>query len=79
MMQRQPIASSNIADAAFDADSGVMEVTFTSGKRYRYQGVTAKVFQDFMDAPSKGSHFARNIRGSYDGEAVPVDEPGSAA
>lgn len=74
MMQRRPIESSNIADAGFDADSGVMEVTFKSGKRYRYRNVSPQVFQDFMDADSKGSHFARVIRSQFEGEAVEVDD-----
>jgi hypothetical protein len=72
MMQRQTIEkSSNIADAGFDADSGVLEVTFKSGKRYRYTGVNAQLFDDFMAADSKGSFLAREIRPNYEG--VPVD------
>jgi lysyl-tRNA synthetase class 2 len=62
MMQRQQVESSNIQDAGFDANTGVLEVTFKSGKRYRYHGVSPERFTEFMNAPSKGSFFAREIK-----------------
>lgn len=72
MMQRQPVESSNIQDAGYDADSGVLEVTFKNGRRYRYVGVSATLYENFMNAPSKGSFFAREIRPNFQGEPVDV-------
>jgi hypothetical protein len=66
MMQRQPIESSNIQDAGFDAATGTLEITFRSGKRYRYHGVSPERFSEFMAAPSKGSFFAREIKPNHD-------------
>lgn len=74
MMERQPIESSNLQDAGFDADSGVLEVTFKNGKRWRYFGITGSTFAEFMEADSQGSFFARNIRGQFEGEPVEEDD-----
>lgn len=72
MMRRQPVESSNIQDAGYDADSGVLEVTFKNGRRYRYVGVSSTLYENFMNAPSKGSFFAREIRPNFQGERVDV-------
>lgn len=70
MMERQPVQSSNLQDVGYDADSGVLEVTFKSGRRYAYHGVSPTLFHAFMAAESKGSFFAREIRGKFEGVAV---------
>lgn len=78
MMQRQPIESSNIRDAGYDAASGVLEVTFKSGKRYRYPNVSPGTFSEFMTAESKGRYFANVIKPHHEcaGEcAVDDDAP----
>lgn len=70
MMERQPIESSSMVDAGFDADSGVLEITFRSGKRYRYENVPAEVFDKLMSADSAGKFFASAIRPMYQAIAV---------
>jgi hypothetical protein len=45
-------------------------VTFTSGKSYVYANVPPNVFDQFMDAQSKGSYFNTAIRDCYSAREV---------
>jgi lysyl-tRNA synthetase class 2 len=56
--------SSVLAAAAYATD-GTLELRFRRGTVYRYFTVPAAVFQDLIDAPSKGSYFNRNIRNRF--------------
>lgn len=79
-MTRHPIESSNIRDIAHEGT--ILEVTFKSGKRYRYLAVPPEDFAKLMAAESKGSHFASAIKPRFDcaGEIeiapdIPEEEP----
>ncbi len=65
-----PVTSSSIQSASYDADSGTLVITFTSGTRYRYSGVPQSTFEGLKNAASAGTYFARNIRNSYFGTKV---------
>jgi len=45
--------------------SGALDVTFVSGRRYRYFGVPAAVAAEFAGAPSKGRFFNARIRDRF--------------
>lgn len=54
-------ASSNVKETAYDAKSGTLQVTFKSGGRYAYTGVTAKRWHDLKSSKSVGSFIASKI------------------
>lgn len=53
-MNRDPVASSNIATAGYDEPSQTLEVEFTSGAVYQYYNVEPGLAEQFFNAPSKG-------------------------
>jgi hypothetical protein len=65
-MRRKPIDSSAIASVGYDAAKEELEVEFTSGNVYRYFDVPQEVYQDLLQAPSKGRFFGSFIRGQYE-------------
>lgn len=57
-----PVASTDIAAAGYDPQSGEMQVQFTTGRIYSYAGVPQDVYEGFLMAPSKGAYFAQIFR-----------------
>jgi hypothetical protein len=64
-MNRDPIASSNIASVGYDEPSQTLEVEFTNGIVYQYYNVGSALYEQFMRAPSKGQFLNFNIRNAY--------------
>ncbi len=64
-MNREPVTSSNIAAIGYDEASQTLEVEFTSGAIYQYYNVTQALFEQFMQAGSKGQFLAYQIKNSY--------------
>lgn len=62
-MTRIPVQSSNIR--AIGYDTGTLEVEFKDGSVYQYADVPQKVHDALLKAPSIGTYFAKNIKGSY--------------
>jgi hypothetical protein len=60
------IHSSNIEEAFYSWKSHLLMVVFKSGGAYVYKDVSPSTWQDFRDAPSRGSYFATYIRNEYD-------------
>lgn len=58
--------STVIRAAYYDPDRQVLDVTFTTGRRYRYRGVPPDEADRFHAAFSKGRHFNAHIRDHYD-------------
>lgn len=54
--------SSNIRGAAFDAATGVLEVEFVSGKRYRYANFTPELLTQWRGAKSAGAWFNATVK-----------------
>ena len=60
------VASSNIEAIGYDPDSQELHVRFLkSGETYVYYDVEEWVFQEFMQAGSKGSYLHANIKSRY--------------
>lgn len=62
-----PVVSSNISGVGWTPTfRGVqfswLEVEFLSGSLYGYTYVTESMYNAFLDAPSKGKYFWKNIR-----------------
>jgi KTSC domain len=66
-----PVESSNIAAVGYDG--GTLTLAFHGGRIYRCYGVSAEVYHDLIDAPSKGRYLLRSIKGTYPVERVEVD------
>jgi KTSC domain len=62
---REPMPSTAIRDLAYNADTRELNVTFVSGRRYRYADVPPGVFAAFCNAPSRGAFFNHEVRDRY--------------
>ncbi len=63
--------SSNVDSVSFDPDTESLLVRFKHGGTYRYEGVSAKKYQELMAAPSIGKHVHTHIKGSHKHSKVP--------
>jgi KTSC domain len=57
-----PVQSSVMTKVDYDGDSAELDITFTSGKTYRYLHVPLEIYVDLLDAESKGAYFNDNIK-----------------
>jgi hypothetical protein len=57
--------SSPISYIRYNEDTGTLDVAFSDGSAYSYSNVPEEVYQAFEHAPSQGSYFNANIRGTY--------------
>lgn len=55
------------------AERSQLEVTFVSGRRYRYLDVPQKTYREMHSAFSKGEFFNQRIRDNFDFERVDDD------
>lgn len=49
-----PVQSSNLDSVQFDAAQHTLKVEFKDGRRYCYLGVTDELYEEFLNASSKG-------------------------
>jgi hypothetical protein len=59
------VQSSVMTFVKYDDDTGELDITFTSGKTYRYLHVPVEVYDGLLDAESKGEFFNDNIKDSF--------------
>ena len=59
------VDSSNIEAVGYDDTTQELHVQFLSGGYYIYSGVPRTIFDDFINAPSKGSFLNREVKGIY--------------
>jgi len=64
-MIREPVASSNLASVGYDSETQTLEVEFSNGTIYQYYNVDDSLFDQFMDAPSKGQFLNTYIKNAY--------------
>ena len=67
---RQPVQSSVLAAAGYDAKRRRLEIEFHSGAIYRYLEVPQEIFRRLLAAESKGQFFGAAIRGKFRSELV---------
>lgn len=61
------VESSLIKEVGYDAATQVLTVTFVDQEgTYEYQKVPESVYKELMAAESKGSYFAKNIKGKFE-------------
>ena len=61
----QRVQSSMMTSVRYNHDVRELDITFTSGKTYRYLNVPSKVYSDLLDAGSKGEFFNDNIKDEF--------------
>ncbi len=59
------LVSSTIKSVEYDDEARELDITFTSGKMYRYFNVPLEIYAEFLDAGSKGKFFNDNIKGAF--------------
>lgn len=64
-MDKRIVQSSNVASVGYDEASGTLEVEFVKGHIYQYFGVPQNIFDQFMEAPSKGVFLNTYIKNAY--------------
>jgi hypothetical protein len=64
------ITSSNLAAFGYDADRKILAIQFKSGAIYHYAGIDLLLANELYGAESRGSFYAKNIRGKFQGERM---------
>lgn len=67
-MTLEPITSSFIEAAGYDAETKIMAVRFKNGATWHYHGVSQDEFSQFQGARSRGTFFHEQIRGKHRSE-----------
>lgn len=60
------VDSSNIEQIGYNADEMELHVVFDDGGHYVYAPVPEGVFDELLNAPSKGSYINREVKGTYE-------------
>jgi KTSC domain len=66
----EPITSSNLAGIGYDRERQILAVQFKSGAIFHYGNVDLDLATAFYTAGSRGSYYARNIKGKLPGLRV---------
>lgn len=64
-MNRNPVASSNLVSVGYDESSQTLEIEFLNGTIYQYYNVDIGLYNQFMNASSKGQFLNTYIRNAY--------------
>ncbi len=60
-MERINVSSSNLKSVGYDKAKSQLEIEFNSGGIYVYYNVPENIFDDLMEASSKGKYFHKFI------------------
>lgn len=69
-INREAVDSSNLVSIGYSEERQVCAVEFKSGALFHFSGVSLEVFTAFYLAPSRGSFFAKNIKGKFSGRKM---------
>ena len=64
-MDRNYVASSNIASIGYDESTETLEVEFLNGSIYQYYNVPAGLYEQLMLEGSKGRYLNTYIKNAY--------------
>jgi hypothetical protein len=59
------VQSSVMTFVKYDDDACELDITFTSGKTYRYREVPVEIYDGLLDAESKGEFFNDSIKDAF--------------
>lgn len=60
------VDSSNLVWVNYNKATKVLTVSFKNGSVYEYYNVPEDIYNNLLDAPSKGSYHAKNIKYSFE-------------
>ena len=66
------VDSTSLRTVGYDAERQLLQVEFHNRSIYQYFEVPATVYQELMQAPSKGAYFNKSIRPRFDFVLVKV-------
>lgn len=61
-MERRFVFSSNIRSIGFDRGEQLLEIEFFTGGVYQYRDVPESVYDELINAPSKGKYYQHRIK-----------------
>ena len=64
-MDRSYVASTNVASVGYDEGTETLEVEFLNGSIYQYYNVNMSIYQQMMQAGSKGKFLNTYIKNAY--------------
>ncbi len=64
-MMRDSVASTTVTSIGYDEPTQTLEVEFKTGSVYQYYNVPAFLYEQLIQAPSKGQFLNTNIRNAY--------------
>lgn len=64
-MQHIPVRSSNVLSIGYDLSTNTLEICYRSGGTYQYLNVPSSVYNNLMNAYSKGGYLADFIKPFY--------------
>ena len=64
-MERVPVSSSVLSAVGYDAETQTLEVEYSRGGIYQYKDVPLEVFDQLMEATSKGTFINDHVKDSY--------------
>ncbi len=64
-MDRRQVASSNVRTIGYDEQTQTLEVEFVSGWVYQYYGVPQHMYEQMMQASSKGKFLNLYIKNAF--------------
>ena len=65
-MKTIAVDSTTLRTVSYDAERQLLRIEFQNRSVYQYFEVPAAVYQELMQAPSKGAYFNRSIRPRFD-------------
>jgi hypothetical protein len=69
-MERSLLASASLKSAGYDPVRLVLEIEFASGDVYQYENIIPRVYNEFMNAESKGGYLNKVIKRIHPGTPV---------
>lgn len=64
-MERYPVVSSNLMSVGYDPTTETLEVEFSSGSIYQYANVPQSMYEQLMQADSKGGFLNFHVKDNY--------------
>lgn len=72
-MDRESVVSSNVKSIGYDQKEDILEVEFNGGGVYQYKGVPMALYENLMQAESKGKFINQFIKNQYPFEKMPLE------
>jgi hypothetical protein len=64
-MERVSLESTSLKSVAYDEETLTLEVEFVEGGIYQYSGVPLELYEELINAESKGRFYVGNIRNAF--------------